>query len=59
MDVLSDVLHVVRLTSAKFFRFDFRSLWSVSSPTRPEMTRVLGVPEDRFLEFHVIVEGSC
>jgi len=59
MDVLSDVLHVVRLTSAKFFRFDFRSPWSVSSLDRPDMARVLGVTEDRFMGFHVIVEGAC
>ena len=36
MDVLSDVLRVVRLSGAVFFTADFSSPWSIESPI-PDM----------------------
>lgn len=59
MDVLSDVLRVVRLTSAVFFTARFSSPWSVESPPPDELARCLGLRAESIAMFHVLVEGEC
>jgi AraC-like DNA-binding protein len=59
MDVLSDVLRVVRLSGAVFFTADFSSPWSVDSPL-PEMLAPAVMPETECVVlFHILVEGEC
>jgi AraC-like DNA-binding protein len=59
MDVLSDVLRVVRLSGAVFFTADFSSPWSLQSPI-PEMLAPALIPEaECVVLFHILVDGEC
>lgn len=59
MDLLSEVLRVVRLSGALHFRGEFRHPWAFSS-SRPEMLAArLGVPDGSVTPFHVVTEGNC
>ena len=59
MDVLSDVLRVVRLTSAVFFTARFSSPWSIESPPSDQLARSLRLRAESIALFHVLVEGEC
>jgi len=59
MDVLSDVLRVVRLTSAVFFAARFSSPWSIESPPSDQLARSLSLRAESVALFHVLVEGEC
>lgn len=59
MDVLSDVLRVVRLTSAVFFTARFSSPWSIESPPPHQLARSLRLRAESIALFHVLVEGEC
>jgi AraC family transcriptional regulator, alkane utilization regulator len=59
MDVLSDVLRVVRLTSAVFFTARFSSPWSIESPPADKLARTLSLRAESIALFHVLVEGQC
>jgi AraC family transcriptional regulator, alkane utilization regulator len=59
MDVLSDVLRVVRLSGAVFFTADFSSPWALESPI-PEMLVSALMPEaECVVLFHILVDGEC
>ena len=59
MDVLSDVLRVVRLSGAVFFTADFSSPWALESPI-PEMLASAVMPEaECVVLFHILVDGEC
>ena len=59
MDVLSDVLRVVRLSGAVFFTADFSSPWAIESPI-PERLAAAVMPEaECVVLFHILVEGQC
>ena len=59
MDVLSDVLRVVRLSGAVFFTADFSSPWSLQSPI-PEMLIPAVMPNaECVVLFHILVDGEC
>lgn len=59
MDVLSDVLRVVRLSGAVFFTADLSSPWALESPV-PEMLASAVMPEaECVVLFHILVEGEC
>src|SRR4029453_13660431 len=59
MDVLSDVLRVVRLSGAVFFTADFSSPWSIESPI-PDMLKAAVMPEaECVVLFHILVDGDC
>jgi AraC-like DNA-binding protein len=59
MDVLSDVLRVVRLSGAVFFTAEFSSPWSIESPI-PDMLKSAVMPEaECVVLFHILVEGEC
>jgi AraC-like DNA-binding protein len=59
MDVLSDVLRVVRLSGAVFFTADFSSPWAIESPM-PDMLASAMLPEaECVVLFHILVEGQC
>lgn len=59
MDVLSDVLRVVRLTSAVFFTARLSSPWSIESPPPDQLARSLRLRAESIALFHVLVEGQC
>ena len=59
MDVLSDVLRVVRLSGAVFFTGEFSSPWSLESPD-PAVLASIVIPDAECVAlFHVLVEGEC
>jgi AraC-like DNA-binding protein len=59
MDVLSDVLRVVRLTGAVFFTAEFSSPWALASP-RPELLASIVLPgAECVVLFHILIEGDC
>jgi AraC-like DNA-binding protein len=59
MDVLSDVLRIVRLTSAVFFTARFSTPWSIESPPPDQLARTLRLRAESIALFHVLVEGQC
>jgi AraC family transcriptional regulator, alkane utilization regulator len=59
MDVLSDVLRVVRLSGAVFFTADCSSPWALDSPN-PELLASVVLPDaECVVLFHILVEGEC
>jgi AraC-like DNA-binding protein len=59
VDVLSDVLRVVRLSGAVFFTADFSSPWAIESPM-PEMLAAAVMPQaECVVLFHILVDGAC
>ena len=59
MDVLSDVLRVVKLSGAVFFTAECSSPWAIESPI-PDLLTPLVMPEaDCVVLFHILTEGSC
>lgn len=47
MDVLSDVLKKVKLTSAIYFKSDFFAPWGME------------IPKGAFAQFHMVIKGAC
>lgn len=59
MDILSEVLRVVRLSGAMHFSGEFRAPWSFVTSTPTLMAARLKVAEGSVTPFHVVVEGGC
>ena len=59
MDVLSDVLRVVRMNGGGFLTAEFSSPWSVSSPPADELARLMSTRAESVALFHILVEGTC
>jgi AraC-like DNA-binding protein len=59
MDVLSDVLRVVRLSGAVFFTADFSSPWAIESPIPEKLASAVMPAAECIVLFHILVEGGC
>jgi AraC-like DNA-binding protein len=59
MDVLSDVLRVVRLSGAVFFTADFSSPWAIESPLPDKLAAAVMPEAECVVLFHILVEGEC
>jgi AraC-like DNA-binding protein len=59
MDVLSDVLQVIRLSGAVFFTAEFSSPWGVLSPASWTLAPSLTPGAQCLTMFHVLAQGSC
>ena len=59
MDVLSDVLRVVRLSGAVFLVADFTSPWAIESPPSRNLAPLIMPRAECFTIFHVLAEGTC
>lgn len=59
MDVLSDVLRVVRLSGAVFFTADFSSPWAIESPIPDRLASAVMPEAECVVLFHILVEGTC
>lgn len=57
--VIPQVLDLVRLNGAIFFRSDFRSPWAYTSPPTVELDGALPAGDGSLVMFHVITEGGC
>jgi len=59
MDVLSDVLRVVRLSGAVFFTADFSSPWAIESPLPDKLAAAVMPEAECVVLFHILVDGAC
>jgi AraC-like DNA-binding protein len=59
MDVLSQVLRIVRLSGAIHFCGDFTQPWAFSTSPPEMLAARLKVPEGSVTPFHVCTDGSC
>lgn len=59
MDLLSDVLDVIRLTGGVFFTARLCSAWSFRSPPGVELARSLGLRPGCVSVFHILAAGHC
>lgn len=59
MDVLSDVIRVVRLSGAVFFTAEFSSPWALESPN-PDLLADIVMPDaECVVLFHILMDGAC
>ena len=59
MDVLSDVLRVVRLSGSVFFTADFSAPWSIESPMPERLASAVMPDAECIVLFHILVSGEC
>lgn len=59
MDILSDVLRVIRLNGALFFTAEFSAPWSLASMPSSELAPMLQKRSDCIAPFHILVSGEC
>ena len=58
-EVIPQVLDLVRLNGALFFRWDFGAPWSYRSPTAAEVVSVLPEGTGSLVMFHIVTDGHC
>lgn len=58
MDVLSDVLRVVRLTGSVFFIGEFSAPWSMDEPDADQLAASSIPDAERLVLFHILTEGD-
>ena len=59
MDILSDVLRVVRLSGAVFFSAEFSSPWAIESPNAELRASFVLPRAECIVLFHILTEGEC
>jgi hypothetical protein len=59
VDVLSDVLRVIRLSGAIFFSAEFRAPYALAEPPPPPLAARLFPAAECLALFHVLAEGDC
>ncbi len=59
MDVLSEVLKVVRLEGALFFNAEFSAPWCVSSPRSTDLARYLSPGSGHLIIYHFLTDGRA
>lgn len=59
MDVLSDVLRVIRLKGALYLNAEFREPWCVAAPSGAELAPILSPLSEHMAICHLIIEGRC
>lgn len=58
-EIVPQVLDLVRLTGAIFFRSEFRSPWAYTSPPTLELAGALPPGTGSLVMFHIVAEGRC
>jgi AraC-like DNA-binding protein len=59
IDVLSDVLRVVRLSGASLFRAEFREPWCVVTGGAAQLARAMNLVSRCLVVFHIVMDGRC
>ncbi len=59
MDVLSEVLRVVRLQGALFYNAEFSSPWSVYAASSHGLARYFATDTERVVVYHLLTEGRA
>ena len=57
MDVLSEVLRVVKLESAFFYNAEFSAPWSYRSPESCKLAPYIHQPGGHVIVYHLLIEG--
>lgn len=58
-DIISDVLHAVRLTGAIFFDVAVRPPWAAEAPAAAELAPLIMPGAQSVIEYHVVTNGAC
>ena len=58
-DVLSDVLHAIRLTGAVYFDIEMSAPWVAETPPSREIAATVMPGAERVIEYHLIARGAC
>ena len=58
-DVLSDVLHAVRLAGSVYFDFNLSAPWVAEAPPSKDIASTVMPGAQRVIEYHLIASGSC
>lgn len=59
VDVISQVLELVRLDGAIFLRAEFRSPWAYVSSSAADIAQAFDSGSDRVILFHIVADGNC
>jgi AraC-like DNA-binding protein len=59
MDVISDLLRVIRLSGAVFFRAEMSAPWNITAPSGDQIGEMFEFGPQRVIPFHVVVRGAC
>src|SRR3954470_11760017 len=59
MDVLSEVLRVVKLEGALFFNAEFSSPWCINSTQSSVLAPLLSSPAKHLILYHFLIEGTA
>src|ERR1700736_2614804 len=59
IDLLDEVLSMVRLAGAIFLRAEYTAPWAYESPSSADLISVLRPEAKRLILFHIVAEGSC
>jgi AraC-like DNA-binding protein len=59
MDALSEILKVVRLSSAVFFHARFTAPWCFQTPQAASVAQTLHPGAERLILYHFVADGSC
>ena len=59
MDVLSEVLKVVRFQGALFYNGEFSSPWSVYTAGSQALARYFGTESERVIVYHLLIDGRA
>jgi len=59
LKIVPQILDLVRLSGAIFFRSDFRSPWDYSSPSMVELAAALPGDVGSLVMFHIVAKGQC
>ena len=59
MDPLSDVLRVVRLTGAHFFRTSASGPWAIQADAARELSPRILPGSEHLISYHLVLSGRC
>jgi len=59
MDLLSDILKVVKLEGALFFNGEFSAPWCFQTLVTPEVGKLLSPSAEHFIIYHLLTEGRA
>jgi AraC family transcriptional regulator, alkane utilization regulator len=59
MDVLSEVLRIVRLSGAVHFRGEFTQPWAFTGSPREMLNARLNIKDGSITPFHIVTDGGC
>ncbi|QYO63952.1 cupin domain-containing protein [Leptolyngbya sp. 7M] len=59
MDVLSDILRVIRFSGVINLRPEFSAPWMIETPSCANFADTIQADTTRIVPFHIVAEGNC